>query len=267
MNELINIVNRRRALLEKAIKLAAKDEKEQLIGHLRVSKTRGQTRYYKVTGVSDKTGEYLSMKKTDVIKRLAQSDYKKQFIKTAEYELNLLDRFLVNYKNPTEDTYTKSIPERRALVTPYILSDDLIAKEWQSKTFKPNPYEPEKKIFDTRRGEKVRSKSEAIIADTIYELGIPYHYECPVKMVNGKLKYPDFTLLKVRTREIIYFEHFGYMDDEGYRLKTMEKMDLYRASGIYPGKNLIFTYETEHNPLDIKGMRKMLIEMFCEGDA
>ena len=86
-------------------------------------------------------------------------------------------------------------------------------------------------------------------------------------MVNGKLKYPDFTLLKVRTREIIYFEHFGYMDDEGYRLKTMEKMDLYRASGIYPGKNLIFTYETEHNPLDIKGMRKMLIEMFCEGDA
>ena len=51
------------------------------------------------------------------------------------------------------------------------------------------------------------------------------------------------------------------------RLKTMEKMDLYRASGIYPGKNLIFTYETEHNPLDIKGMRKMLIEMFCEGDT
>ena len=44
---------------------------------------------------------------------------------------------------------------------------------------------------------------------------------------------------------------------------AMEKMDLYRASGIYPGKNLIFTYETDDHPLDIKGMRKMLEELFC----
>ena len=36
----------------------------------------------------------------------------------------------------------------------------------------------------------------------------------------------------------------------------LEKMDLYRSSGIYPGKNLIFTYETEDNLLDIKDMRK-----------
>ncbi|WP_256372301.1 hypothetical protein [Butyrivibrio sp. CB08] len=39
-------------------------------------------------------------------------------------------------------------------------------------------------------------------------------------------------------------------------------MDLYRASGIYPGKNLMFTYETEDNPLDITGVRKMLTEVF-----
>ncbi|MBE5835281.1 MAG: hypothetical protein E7309_11635 [Butyrivibrio sp.] len=44
---------------------------------------------------------------------------------------------------------------------------------------------------------------------------------------------------------------------------AMDKMDLYRASGIYPGKNLIFTYETDKKPLDIKGMRKMLFELFC----
>ncbi|RKM60324.1 hypothetical protein D6855_06235 [Butyrivibrio sp. CB08] len=49
---------------------------------------------------------------------------------------------------------------------------------------------------------------------------------------------------------------------KGQQKKTREKMDLYRASGIYPGKNLMFTYETEDNPLDITGVRKMLTEVF-----
>ena len=159
--------------------------------------------------------------------------------------------------------YNNLIPERKKFVIPYISTSDLIAKGWQSKTFKPNPYKPEKKIFDTRRGEKVRSKSEAIIADTLYEFGIPYRYEYPVKMANGEIRYPDFMLLNLKTKQEIYFEHFGRMGDAGYRMDAMEKMDLYRASGIYPGKNLIFTYETEEKPLDIKGIRKMLLELFC----
>lgn len=96
----------------------------------------------------------------------------------------------------------------------------------------------------------------------LYDMGIPYRYEYPVRIYNGKIRYPDFTLLKTKTREVIYFEHFGCMDEEGYRKDTMLKMDEYRASGIYPGKNLIFTYETEDSPLDIKGTRKMLAELF-----
>ena len=48
------------------------------------------------------------------------------------------------------------------------------------------------------------------------------------------------------------------MDDEDYRKENMYKLDLYRANGIYPGKNLIFTYETADNPLDINGIRRML---------
>ena len=79
-------------------------------------------------------------------------------------------------------------------------------------------------------------------------------------MADGTIRYPDFTMLKVRTREVVYLEHFGRMGEEGYRRDTREKMDLYRASGIYPGKNLMFTYETDEFPLDINGARKMLTE-------
>ena len=217
-----------------------------------------------MTEKNDTKGKYLSKKEQlSRVKKLAQKDYNKHFLKTAKIELNMLEGLLLKYnKNQAEESYNNLSIERKQLVTPYILPDDLLAKAWQSKTFKPNPYKPEKKIFDTKRGEKVRSKSEAIIADMLYDMGIPYRYEYPVRIYNGMIKYPDFTLLKTKTREVIYYEHFGRMDEEGYRRDTMEKMDEYRASGIFPGKNLIFTYETEANPLDINGTRMMLTELF-----
>ena len=76
----------------------------------------------------------------------------KHFLKTAKAEMEMLDKFLQKYKISAENTYNNLIPERKNLVTPYILTDDLIVKEWQSKTFKPNPYKPEHKIHEhTRR--------------------------------------------------------------------------------------------------------------------
>ena len=263
MNNLTKTINTRLEQLQKAIKLAEKEQKTFPAGRLRVSKSPRQTRYYKVTDSTDKTGEYLPKTAQATIKNLAQKSYNKLFLKAAYSEQKALKEFLLKYNCSPEDIYNNLIPERKKLVIPYISTNDLIAKDWQLKIFKPNPYKPENKIFDTRRGEKVRSKSEAIIADTLHEFGIPYRYEYPVKMVNGEIRYPDFMLLNLKTKQEIYLEHFGRMGDESYRKDAIEKMDLYRASGIYPGKNLIFTYETEEKPLDIKGMRRMLLELFC----
>ena len=265
MNNVIEQINKRIALLERAIRRAEKDKEIFPEGRLRTSKTGGRVRYYKVDEKGDTNGTYLH--KTDesnLIKYLAQKDYNKRFIKKAREERKLLEKCLQQYQNAqAEVTYKELSPERQKLVYPYILTTNLIVREWQSKKFKQNPYKPEKRIFDTRRGEKVRSKSEAIIADMLYELGIPYRYEYPVRMCDGKIKYPDFTLLQVKTGEVIYFEHFGRMDEEVYRKDTIEKMNIYRESGIYPGKNLMFTFETEDCPLDINGARKMLTEVFC----
>ena len=43
-------------------------------------------------------------------------------------------------------------------------------------------YLPEEKKFATKRGELVRSKSEAMIADCYYELGIPYKNAQPINL-------------------------------------------------------------------------------------
>ena len=65
---------------------------------------------------------------------------------------------------------------------------------------------------------------------------------------------------RIRQSDYDKADYIFFMDDENYRKDTLYKMDLYRANGIYPGKNLLFTYETNDNPLDIKGIRRMLKE-------
>ncbi len=235
MDELIKLMKERAETLRKGIAKAEKDVGTFPDGWLRINPSANRLRYYHLTDPGDREGEYIKKENHRLAYRLAQKDYNTKFLREAKQEL----------------------------VTPYISTDNLFAKEWQSRSFKSNPYRPENKIYDTRRGEKVRSKSEAILADMFYELGIPYHYEKPIKLRNGNTRYPDFTLLKVKTREEIYLEHFGLLDDEEYRRECFYKLDEYRNSGIYTGRNLLFTYETATNPLDIKGIKRMLEELLC----
>jgi len=158
-------------------------------------------------------------------------------------------------------SYDKLSLTRKNLVNPYILPDNIYAKNWQEESYKTSNYLPECKVYSTKRGEMVRSKSEAIIADILYELKIPYKYEKALVLKNGTIKFPDFTVLNKKTRQEVYIEHFGLLDDELYLSSNLLKLDEYRNNGIYLGKNLLFTYETEDSPLDIKGIRKMFREL------
>jgi len=100
----------------------------------------------------------------------------------------------------------------------------------------------------------VRSKSEVIIADALYDAGIPYRYEW--ERVFGGVRYvPDFTLLRPYDRREIIWEHFGMMDDEDYRRSTHIKLGVYMRHGYTPGDNFIATYESLENPLDPREVR------------
>ncbi|MCR5626417.1 MAG: hypothetical protein K6F99_03770 [Lachnospiraceae bacterium] len=264
MDELIRMVKERVQVLKKAIRQAENDHAAYPDGRLRVSAGKRQIRYYRILDSSDPIGEYIPKRERDIACGLAQKDYRERFLKLAGEELKVQERFLKRIAGNSADSFfIKLSAQRKKLINPYILTDELYAEKWQDKTFKPNTYMEENKIYETRRGDMVRSKSEAMIADMLCELGIPYHYEMPLTLMDRKtnsqrVRYPDFTLLKIRTREEVYLEHFGLLDDEEYLSGSLNKLDEYRANGIYPGRNLIFTYETENNPLDIKGIKKML---------
>lgn len=225
-------------------------------GKLRVSNERGKLRYYQILDAKDTHGKYLHGKEMDLACGLAQKDYLQRLYQKTDAELAELKKFLTKYeKDELEKVYANLNEYRQALVSPFVISNEEFAKKWQQEPYETNPYYPEEKVYTTKRDELVRSKSEVLLADMFYEMGIPYRYEAQLKLQNGKIKYPDFTLLKVHTRELIYHEHLGLLDDEEYRKAALRKLDEYRRNGIFHGKNLMITYEGEGSYLNIKEIK------------
>ena len=104
-------------------------------------------------------------------------------------------------------------------------------------------YAPSDTKYPTRRGEWVKFKSEMMIADTLFEFGIPYEYEKPVKLKNGKTVAMDFYIHNNVSGANIYWEHFGRMNDPEYVAEFLWKKRAYAESGIVEGRNFIVTFE------------------------
>ena len=116
-------------------------------------------------------------------------------------------------------------------------------------------------IYLTNSGIRVRSKSERIIADTLYQYGVTFSYEAAIAL--GSVAWsPDFTVYKPFDGKVFIWEHFGLMDDDEYRLNTNKKLAFYAKYDFLPFKNLICTYEEDiSNPARIQG----IIETFLLG--
>ena len=260
------LLKRKRVLEE----LMQKIEKELLRlpqGNIRIAMKGKTAQYFLCEEPGDTHGKYISVKEQDLIKKLVQRNYYEKMLRAFRKEEKGIASYLssIEGKRP-EDIYTSLSKPRQELISPLMLSKEMIAKRWAEASYEKNPYKPDEAIYETKRGDYVRSKSEVIIADIYYELGIPYRYEAAIHLKNGKVKYPDFTALKVSTGKEYYHEHMGLMDDEGYRLINMRKLDEYMKSGINTGDNLILTFESEENPINIPAIRKMIKEIFTSDD-
>lgn len=232
-------------------------------GKLRISKNKGVPRYYHITDPKDTLGDYVSVENEELIKLLAAKNYLKKMKKEVAAELRDINNYLKKHNtSKLEDIYRSMNDYRKNLITPLAVPDELYVQQWENESYIINPYHDEDKKYPTKKNELVQSKSEAILADMYYDLGIPYRYDAEVKLRNGRTKYPDFTLLDVKNRRIIYHEHLGLLDDDDYRRRNLRKLNEYRRSGIYPGKNLIITYEADGSYLNVREIREMVKEIF-----
>lgn len=116
-------------------------------------------------------------------------------------------------------------------------------REWLYGNYEQNPYKPEQKIYKTKSGIMVRSKSERSLADFFTERGVAFRYEAKL-VINGKVYYPDFMILCDDGR-ILIWEHFGLMDKEEYFISACRKLEQYRRAGYVQHSNLICTYEED----------------------
>jgi hypothetical protein len=237
-------------------------------GYLRISKKKNKVEYYYKNDeeeITTENGRYMKKSERDLAKNIAQRDYDISILKKANERLKAIEIFLDKYKKTNlKEIYSRMHQCRRELIQAVAISDEEFVRQWQDVEYKGKDFVDNEQEILTERGERVRSKSEKIIADKLFWLGIPYRYEFPI-MLEGNIKiYPDFTILRMPMREEVYLEHFGMMDDADYVNTSVYKLNTYEKNGIYLGVNLFVTHETSRNALNTKALDAMLRELFCE---
>ena len=183
-------------------------------------------------------------------------------MKAAKNELAALSKMLSLYPDDLpEELYEKLPEELRMGVEPVILGNEQDAREWMAEPFVGKPFKDDAPVYKTIKGERVRSKSEVMIADRMFFRGVPYKYECPI-MIDGQVIHPDFSIKRMSDNKLIYHEHCGRMDDPEYVNDLVERVNLYNQAGIMQGDRLTFSFETADKPLDNRVIDRLIDEFF-----
>ena len=203
-------------------------------------------------------GEYIKQENIKSAELLAQIEYDEKIIKNLKEALEELMEFKsAGVGNIFESALNCMAPGKQMLVKERYVSDQCYIQIWKNREYKGLDFSEGFPEFYTRGGLRVRSKSEVIIADILEENAIPFLYEKPL-ILDAGIFHPDFTLLNIKERKEIYWEHFGMMDDMDYRNNAFSKIRKYESNGLYQHDSLIWTFETGKYPLNIKDIRKMV---------
>ena len=286
-NVIAPLIEKRLSELQKLLAAKIRTCKKSPQGRIRISQNGGHPEYYLVTERGSLRGKYLPHSQENLARQLAQKDYDARLIKLLQKEISALQNYLkqTDKGRAISELYNSLCPARRDLITPVTLTNEQYVASWQEVSWTGRPFSPDSPPIYTARGERVRSKSEVIIADTLYRHGIPYRYEFPLTLrrsdttishndfdklnhrssVSGAqssvILHPDFLCLNTRTRQEFFWEHFGLMDDSDYSKKAAGKLRLYTENGILPGRNIIFTMETQNEPISTRTIN-LLIENY-----
>ncbi len=111
-------------------------------------------------------------------------------------------------------------------------------------------------IHRTEKGHLVRSKSELVIANMLFQLGIEYEYErvCEGMTEPGRLR-PDFSFVTA-DGDLIVWEHLGMLNREDYRRGWEWKRQWYGKNGFVDGKTLFASQDDERGGLDSATLKK-----------
>ncbi len=184
---------------------------------------------------------------------MAQRTFKSMKLEDMRNEVECIDKYLKMRRKK----------DWRGMISPGSYYRELLiaGNDWEYSEYNKKPDGKTPKKVRTPKGELVRSKSELMIASSLYDYGIPYHYE-EIHNFNGEIIAPDFTIKHPITGQIYLWEHFGLAEKPKYQSSISYKLPLYINCGYIPGVNLIATYETDEVPLDIDKVKRIIAEYF-----
>ncbi len=216
--------------------------------------------YFQRRKGSETNGEYIRKKEITKAVTLAQIEYDERLLNALQEAKRQLEKCKsTGVVNPFETALEQMMPGKRELVTPYYIPDETYIKNWRRQKYEGLPFKEDFPEYYTRQGLKVRSKSEILIADILDEFSVPFLYEKPLEL-KRRTFYPDFTLLDIKGRKEVYWEHFGMMDDPDYVQNAIGKLSLYAENGIFPGHKLILTMETRKESLNTRDIKRIIQE-------
>ena len=189
--ERISYLNKVKDYLEKQLK-------NMPAGNLLIAPgtTPNSFRYYRRESPQDKSGTYLDRSKQDIKEQLASKKYYEKLHTAVSKELTALEKInKLNHSDAIIHTYESLNKGLKKLIHPINVDDSTYAKMWEAVTYKGLEFDAEDKTeFYTKRGERVRSKSEILIANTLND---------------NNILYPDFMVLNRKQRKEFYWEHLG----------------------------------------------------------
>lgn len=161
----------------------------------------------------------------------------------------ILDIKAENIKEDNMQLILKSIEEKRKYKNElldyfvYLINDNPLSNELHQEIGSYLGVDKHKLglMYSTEKGDKVRSKSEVIIANLFYNHKIEYEYEKKLYYNTNSWIEPDFTIDV--GGEKYYFEHLGMLGVESYDKRWLKKKDIYEK--YFSGK-LIISYESSN---------------------
>lgn len=261
-------VRERLAYLMRQREIIAKEYEKMDEGDLLVcpGSTKQSFRYYLRKNPQDKRGSYLNKTKAKEKAYFARKKYYKALLKNIDKELLALKSITKHQLSDSIiETYQALNPGVKRLIKPINVDDEEYIKKWKKQTYEGLGFDKkDTTAFYSELGERMRSKSEVLIANALTKSNLPYKYESPVAIKNGTSLYPDFTILDIKRRRTVYWEHLGKMGDVSYVMRNIWKLDEYKKIDIRLGINLFITYESSINALGTDDINRTIESILGE---
>ena len=169
-------------------------------GSVQIRKHKKGIQFYHYTDPMKKEGKYLSVKKQNLALALVRKGYLLRLLGAAKKDHQLIEYFLKKYDlKALQEVFLKESPVRQNLLFSstsgqasgqntflsypgIILPDALYAETWENCEYERKPFSEDTPVHCTMKQERVRSKSEVLIANSLFRLGVPYRYECPLSL-------------------------------------------------------------------------------------